>query len=119
MLPGTERNVYSGVLMLWNGTSGNITHVVCSLGSLYTSLETKHTICMVRLSKVLHKHKRATDKVTLRTLGARWSQKLSTILEITQNIQGLCKSPPSQYGLLWQMLKKNLLAILDWWKHPR
>jgi hypothetical protein len=25
MLPGTELNVNTGVLMLWNGTSGNIT----------------------------------------------------------------------------------------------
>ena len=40
MLPGTERNVKSGVLMLWNGTSGNITHVLCCLGTLYTSLAT-------------------------------------------------------------------------------
>ena len=31
MLPGTERNVNRGVLMLWNGRSGNITHVLCSL----------------------------------------------------------------------------------------
>jgi hypothetical protein len=40
MLPGTERNVKTGVLMLWNGTSGNITHELCSLGTLYMSLAT-------------------------------------------------------------------------------
>ena len=40
MLPGTERNVNTGVLMLWNGTSGNITHVLCSQGTLYMSLTT-------------------------------------------------------------------------------
>ena len=40
VLLGTERNINTGVLMLWNGTSGNITHVLSSLGTFYTSLTT-------------------------------------------------------------------------------
>ena len=34
MLPGTERNANTGVLMFWNGTLANITHMLCSLRTL-------------------------------------------------------------------------------------
>ena len=33
MLPGASVNVNPGVLMLWNGKKGNITHVLWSLGT--------------------------------------------------------------------------------------
>jgi hypothetical protein len=43
MLPGTESYVNTGVLMLWNGPSGNITHRLCRLGTLY-NIHVPHNI---------------------------------------------------------------------------
>ena len=40
MVPGRSLNVKPGVLMLWNGTHGNITHVLCSLRNLNRYLVT-------------------------------------------------------------------------------
>ena len=40
MVPGRSLNVIQVVLMLWNGTKGCITHVLCILGTVYSFLST-------------------------------------------------------------------------------
>ena len=60
MLPGTERNVNTGVLMLWNVMLGNITHVLFCLGTLYTPLHHARLLTKVRQ---LDAHLRAKNKI--------------------------------------------------------